>query len=167
MSTPVKPIPDGFHSVTPYLTVRGAAEAIAFYREAFGAVERFRLPSEDGRSIGHAELQIGNSIVLLSDEFPEYGKLSPQSAKGVSVTLVLYVPDVDTVFKRAVEMGAKVINPVGDKFYGDRSGCLADPFGHEWMLMTHIEDVPADEMNRRLQAFYASLNTPKQDLAQN
>ena len=157
MSTVVKPIPDGFNSVSPYLAVRGAAQAIEFYRAAFGAQERYRLPAPDGKSIGHAELVIGNSIVMLSDEFPEYGKLSPLSTKGTSVTLVLYVPDVDAMFKQAVEAGAKVIQPVENKFYGDRAGCLADPFGHEWMLMTHVEDVSPEEMNKRLKDFYASM----------
>jgi PhnB protein len=161
MSNPVKAIPDGFHSVTPYIVVRGAAQAIEFYRQAFGAVERYRLPSPDGQGVGHAEIQLGNSIVMLSDEFPEYGKLSPQTIKGTTVTLALYVEDVDAVFNRAVALGAKVLQPVADKFYGDRSGCLADPFGHEWTIMTHKEDVSAEEMGKRLQKFYAEMAAGK------
>lgn len=157
MSTPVKPIPDGFHSITPYITVRGAAHAIEFYQKAFGAVERYRLPSPDGQGIGHAEIQVGNSIVMISDEFPEYGKLSPLTVKGTSVTLALYVEDVDAVFNQAVAAGAKVVQPVTDKFYGDRSGCLADPFGHEWTIMTHQEDVSPEEMTKRLQKFYEDM----------
>lgn len=157
MSTSVKPVPDGFHSVTPYIAVRGAARAIEFYKQAFGAVERYRLPSPDGQGIGHAEIQLGNSIVMLSDEFPKYGKLSPLTVKGTSVTLALYVEDVDAVFNRAVAAGAKVMQPVADKFYGDRAGCLADPFGHEWTIMTHKEDVSPEEMTKRLQKFYEEM----------
>ncbi|MGV3757144.1 MAG: VOC family protein [Verrucomicrobiota bacterium] len=161
MSTPVKPIPDGFHAVTPYIAVQGAARAIEFYKQAFGAVERYRLPSPDGQGIGHAEIQLGNSIVMLSDEFPEYGKVSPLTVKGTSVTLALYVEDVDAVFNRAVAAGAKVMQPVADKFYGDRSGCLVDPFGHEWTVMTHKEDVSPEEMTKRLQKFYEEMASGK------
>jgi PhnB protein len=157
MATPVKPIPDGFHSVTPYLTVRGGVEAIEFYKQAFGAVERCRMPSPDGKGIGHAELLIGNSIVMLSDEFPEYKKLSPLTIKGTAVSLALYVEDVDAVYNRAVAAGAKVVQPLTDKFYGDRSGCITDPFGHEWTIMTHKEDVSPEEMDRRLKEFYAGM----------
>lgn len=161
MSTPVKPIPDGFHSVTPYIAVRGAAQAIEFYKQAFGAVERCRLPSPDGQGIGHAEIVIGNSIVMLSDEFPEFGKVSPFTAKGCSVSLAIYVEDADVVFNRAVGAGAKVRQPLTDKFYGDRSGCLTDPFGHEWTIMTHKEDVSDEEMARRLQKFYEEMAAGK------
>lgn len=157
MSASVKPIPDGFHSVTPYLAIKGAAAAIEFYKQAFGAQERCRLPSPDGKGIGHAEILIGDSIVMLSDEFPEYGKLSPQTIKGSPVTLTLYVEDVDAVYQQAVAAGATAVQPVADKFYGDRSGCLKDPFGYDWMVMTHKEDVSSEEMDRRLKEFYAKM----------
>lgn len=161
MSAPVKAIPDGFRSVTPYLVVKGGNEAIEFYKQAFGAVERYRLPAPDGKGVGHAEITVGDSIVMLSDEFPEYGKLSPTSTKGTSVTLALYVEDVDAVFAKAIAAGAKVMQPVADKFYGDRSGCIVDPFGHEWTIMTHKEDVSPEEMDRRLKEFYAKMQTGK------
>lgn len=134
--------------MTPYLTVKGGAEALDFYKRALGAKERFRMPGPDGKSIGHAEIVIGDSIVMLADESP-FGK-SPQSLNGTPVSLVLYVQDVDASFKRAVEAGATVMRPVKDQFYGDRSGSLVDPFGHQWHLMTHKEDVPPEEMKRRM-----------------
>ncbi len=144
MSTKVKPIPDGHHTVTPNLTVKGAAAAIDFYKRAFGAKEQFRMAMPDG-NIGHAQILIGDSILMLADEFPHWSK-SPQSLNGTPVTLVVYVEDVDAVFSRAVDAGATVKLPVENKFYGDRSGCVVDPFGHLWMLMTHVEDVPPQEM---------------------
>ncbi len=152
MNTKVKPIPDGFHSLTPYLGVRGAAQAIDFYVKAFGATERFRLAGPDGR-IGHAEVLIGNSILMLADENPQCGHHSPQSLNGTAVSLLLYVPDVDAAFQRAVGAGAKVLRPVADQFYGERSGCVTDPFGHQWTLMTHIEDVTPEEVSERMKAF--------------
>ncbi len=145
---PVKPVPDGYHSVTPYLIVRGAARAIEFYGRAFGAVELMRMPQPDGR-IGHAELRIGDSPVMLADEHPEIGARSPETVGGSPVTLMLYVPDVDATVARAVAAGARVTRPVADQFYGDRSGAVADPFGHLWFVATHVEDVPPDEMERR------------------
>lgn len=155
MSSKIKAIPDGFHSLTPYLGVRGAAQAIDFYKRAFGASERFRLPGPDGQTLGHAEILIGNSILMLADECPEFGNQSPQSLGGTPVSLLLYVEDVDAAFKRAVDAGAKVLQPVKDQFYGERSGCLTDPFGHQWTLMTHIEDVTAEEVERRMQQLFA------------
>jgi PhnB protein len=157
MSARTQPIPDGFHSVTPYLTVRGAAAAIDFYRRAFGAEERFRMPGPDGRTIGHAEVVIGNSIVMLADESPQFGNKSPQALQGTPVSLLLYVEDVDAAFRRATDAGATVRQPVEDKFYGERAGCVSDPFGHQWTLMTHVEDVSAEDMSRRMADFYARM----------
>ena len=151
----VKPIPDGYHSVTPYLYVRGAAEAIAFYEKAFGAVELMRLPMPGG-VIGHAEIRIGNSVVMISDEMPEWGNKSPQTLGGTSAGLMVYVPDVDAVFARAVAAGASVHKPLADQFYGDRSGSVLDPYGHSWTIATHTEDVPHEEMAARMDAWIAS-----------
>lgn len=142
----VKPIPEGYHSVTPYLSINGAAKAIDYYERAFGAKELFRFPMPDG-SIAHAEIQIGDTRISLADDNPEGGLLSPQGSSPVG--LLLYVEDVDSVFARAVEAGATVKRPLEDQFYGDRSGTLQDPFGHVWFLATHIEDVPEDELERR------------------
>ena len=141
--------PDGFHAVTPYLTVKDAGQAIEFYKRAFGARERMRMPTPDGK-IAHAELQIADSIIMLGEECSEHGNVSPQTLEGSPVGLALYVQNVDEVFERAVGAGASVKEPVGDKFWGDRTGALTDPFGHKWMLLTHIEDVPPDEMRKRM-----------------
>ena len=146
-----KPIPDGYAVVTPYLCVDGAEAAIAFYGEVFGATEQMRLPAPDGK-IGHAELQIGDSVVMLSDEFPEMGARGPRAVGGTPVTLSVYVEGVDGVFERALRAGATALRPVADQFYGDRSGTLEDPFGHRWSVATHIEDVPPDEVARRAAA---------------
>jgi PhnB protein len=151
MSDQVKPIPEGYHSVTPYLIVNNAAEAINFYQQAFGAQELFRLPMPDGK-IGHAEIKIGNSPLMLAEEYPSMGYRSPQALGGTPLSLVLYVEDVDTVFDRAVFAGATAERPVQDQFYGDRSGTLLDPFGHRWTIATHKEDVPMEEMQRRIAA---------------
>jgi PhnB protein len=150
-----KAIPDGYHSVTPYLIINGAADAIDFYKRAFGATELMRMPSPDGR-IGHAEIRIGDSAIMLADEHPAMGYRSPQSLGGSGVSLMVYVERVDEVFKRAVGSGAKELQPLKDQFYGDRSGTLQDPFGHTWTLATHIEDVPPDEMRRRAEKFMKS-----------
>jgi PhnB protein len=144
----VKPIPEGYHSVTPYLIVRGGAAAIEFYRKAFGAVELFRFPAPDGK-VGHAEIKIGDSPIMLADEYPEMGYKGPQTIGGSAVSLMIYVEDVDAVFNRAIESGGTVKEAVQDKFYGDRSGTLIDPFGHVWHVATHKEDVAMDEMERR------------------
>ena len=143
-----KPIPDGYHSVTPYLIIQGAADAIDFYKRAFGAVELMRMQSPDGR-IGHAEMRIGDSAIMLADEHPEMGYRSPKSLGGAGVSLMVYVEGVDEVFKRALAGGAKELQPVKDQFYGDRSGTLQDPFGHTWTVATHVEDVPPEELRRR------------------
>ena len=141
----VKPIPDGYATVTPYLYVRGAARAIDFYSKAFGAIELYRLANPDGR-IGHAEILIGTSRIMLADEFPEMNVKGPQSLEGTSVSFLIYVEDVDARFDRAIAAGATVLRPLKDQFYGDRSGTLADPFGHSWTIATHVEDVSPEEM---------------------
>lgn len=152
MTTPqVNPIPAGFHGPTPYLTVKNAAKAIEFYKKALGAKEVMRLVQPDGR-IGHSELKIGGAPIMLADEFPEYGILSPESLGGSPVSIHLYVEEVDVTAKRAIDAGAKELQPVSDEFYGDRAGKFADPFGHVWMIATHKEDVSADEMQNRLEA---------------
>lgn len=147
----VKPIPDGYHSVTPYLVIKGAAEAIEFYKKAFGATELFRMPQPDGK-VGHAEIKIGDSPIMLSDEHPELGYTGPTTIGGTPVSLMIYVDDVDTVFKRAIAEGAEQQKPVQDQFYGDRSGTLKDPFGHIWTVATHKEDVTPEEMDKRMAA---------------
>lgn len=158
MSTKIKPIPDGFHSITPYLTVTGGAAALDFYKRAFGAQERFRMGGPDGL-IGHAEIVIGDSIIMLADEMPACGNQSPQTLRGTPVSLLLYVEDVDASFKRATDAGAIVKQPLENKFYGERAGCVVDPFGHLWTLMTHIEDVSPEEMEKRMAAFTAQMDS--------
>lgn len=147
----VSPIPEGYPRVSPYLHVDHAAAAIEFYTTVFGARERTRMDQPDGR-IGHAELQIGDSVVMLADEFPEMDVRGPKSVGGTAVTLSVYVEDVDAVVKNAVDSGARLIRPVEDQFYGDRSGQFEDPFGHRWSVATHVEDVAPDEMQRRAAA---------------
>ena len=144
----VQAIPEGYHSVTPYLIIKGAADAIEFYKRAFGATEVMRMPSPDGK-IGHAEIKIGNSHLMLADEYPQMGYRSPQSLGGAGISLMVYLEKVDEVFKRAIAAGAKELQPIKDQFYGDRSGTLQDPFGHVWTVATHVEDVPPEEMERR------------------
>ena len=141
-------VPAGFHSITPYITVDGADAAIKWYGEAFGATEVMRMPMGD--KIGHAEILIGDSHIMLSDEWEHVGKLSPKTRGGVSVAFTLYLADVDSAFAKAIAAGATELRPVQDQFYGDRSGTLIDPFGHEWTIATHVEDVSEDEMNRRM-----------------
>ena len=150
----VKPIPDGYPQLTPYICVDDAAQAIEFYKKVFGMKERMRMPSPGGK-IGHAELQIGNSVLMLSDEHPEFGAVSPRTVGGTPATLSLYVEDVDAVFKKAIAAGARELRPIRDEFYGDRSGQLEDPFGHKWSVATHVEDVSAEEMQRRAESFVA------------
>ncbi len=149
----VKPVPDGYHSVTPYLVVDDAAAAIDFYVRAFGAEEVLRLPMAN--KIAHAEIRIGDSFVMLSDEWPDMGKLGPKARGGATASMMLYVEDADAAFERAIGEGASVERPVEDQFWGDRMGSLVDPFGHTWALSTHVEDVPEDEMKRRMEAFTA------------
>jgi PhnB protein len=155
MSTPqkkVNPIPADYPGITPYLSVKGAADAIEFYKKAFDAMEVMRLPNPDG-TLGHAEIKIGSALVMLADEYPDYGNLSPKTLSGSAVRLHVYVEDVDAFFEKAVAAGAKVLIPIADQFYGDRSGRLEDPFGHVWLVSTHVEDVTPEEMNRRMEEY--------------
>jgi PhnB protein len=151
MKTNVKPIPEGYHTVTPYLIVKDGARAIEFYKNAFGAKELFRMPSPDGK-IMHAELQIGDSRIMLTTESPQAGSRSPETLKGTPVGIFLYLDDVDAAYKRAVAAGAKEQQAPQDMFWGDRYGKVADPFGHEWQLATHKEDVSPEEVGKRAQA---------------
>ena len=144
----VKPIPDGYPQITPYLAVDGANDAIEFYTKVFGARERMRMPGPDGK-LGHAELEIGNSLIMLADEFPDMGHRGPKTIGGTPVTINIYVENVDDVFDRALEEGATEVQSVENQFYGDRSGQFEDPFGHRWSVATHVEDVPPDEMQKR------------------
>jgi PhnB protein len=147
----VKPIPDGYPQVTPYLCVDGASAAIEFYGEVLGATERMRMAGPDGK-LGHAELLLGDSLIMLADEYPELGIRSPRAFGGSPVTISVYVEDVDAVFDRALKAGATALRPVEEQFYGDRTGQFEDPFGHRWTIATHVEDVPPEEMARRAAA---------------
>ena len=151
MPSKVKAQPDGYHAITPYLVIKGAAAAIEFYKKAFGATELVRMPQPDGR-VGHAELKIGDSVVMMADEFPEMETVGPQTLGNSPVGLLLYVDNADAVFAKAVSLGAKVKKPMADQFYGDRNGTLEDPFGHKWTIGTHVEDVSPEEMKRRMAA---------------
>jgi PhnB protein len=151
MTSRVKPTPEGYHTATPYLIVKDAARAIEFYKKAFGAMELMRMANPSGK-IGHAEIKIGDSPIMLADEVPEMGHRSPESLGGSPVSILLYVQDVDTVFNQAVAAGAKVQRPVADQFYGDRTGGVTDPFGHVWYVATHMEDVSPEEMRKRAAA---------------
>jgi PhnB protein len=151
MATNAKPIPEGYHSVTPYLIIKGAAEAIEYYKKSFGATELFRMPTPDGK-IGHAELKIGDSPIMLADEHPDLGHVGPQTLGGTPVGILIYVDDVDTIYKRAISGGGQEVKPLQDQFYGDRSGTLKDPFGHMWTIATHVEDVAPEEMEKRMAA---------------
>jgi len=146
----VNPVPDGYHSVTPYLLVDGAAAAIDFYSRAFGAIEVLRMAAGPDK-IAHAEVKIGDSHVMLSDEWPDMGLLGPRKRGGATASLMIYLADVDAAFERALAAGATQERPVEDQFWGDRMGTVIDPFGHRWTLATHIEEVPEDEMQRRMQ----------------
>lgn len=143
-----KPIPDGYHSVTPTLTVRGAASAIEFYKKALGAQEIMRFPSPDGKTIMHAEIKIGNSRIMLNDEFPNMKCLSPPSVGGASSGIFLYVENADDVFNKAVSAGAKITMPIMDAFWGDRCGVIEDPFGHKWTISTHKKDMSPEELRQ-------------------
>ena len=155
MAGKVKPIPDNYHRVTPYLVVAGAADAIDFYKKVFGATEVMRMPSPGGK-IGHAEVRIGDSTVMLADEVKEMGHRSPKKLGGSPISLLLYVEDVDKTVDRAVAAGAKLTRPVADQFYGDRTGGIEDPFGHQWYVATHVEDVSPEEMKKRSEAMFAA-----------
>ena len=151
MAGKVKPIPDGYHAVTPYLSVLGAAAALDFYTKAFAAKEVLRMPGPNG-TIGHAEIEVGGSRVMLADEYPDMNFRGPKSFGGTTVHIHLYVPDVDKLVKQAMAVGAKTLRPVADQFYGDRVGSLEDPFGHVWHVATHKEDLSAEELKKRAAA---------------
>ena len=154
----VQAIPTGYAGVTPYLIIRDAARALDFYKKAFGAVELMRFPAPEGK-IGHAEIKIGNGVVMLADESPARGHKSPQTLGGTAVSLMFYVADVDAQFAKALAAGGTVVNPLQDQFYGDRSATITDPFGHTWTIATHTEDVSPEEMQRRMAAMTAGKNT--------
>jgi PhnB protein len=153
MTTKPKPIPDGYHTATPYLVVTNAGKAIKFYKEAFGATESIRLETPDGK-VMHAEIKIGDSPIMMTDENPECDSRSPQTIGGTAVSIMLYVEDVDTVVNRALAAGAKLLMPVEDQFWGDRCGTIADPFGHKWTVATHTEDVSPEEITTRSKALF-------------
>lgn len=151
MAVKVKPIPDGYRTITPYLCIKGAAAALEFYKKAFGAVENVRMPGPGG-SVMHAEVKIGDSMLMLSDEFPDWGQLGPTSRGGSTCTMMLYVPDCDATFKRAVDAGCNATQAPKDEFWGDRFAKVTDPFGHQWGILTHVEDVTPEEMKKRMAA---------------
>jgi len=155
MTTNIKPIPDGYHTLTTYLVVRGAADALEFYKKAFAATELSRLNMPDGK-IAHGEFKIGDSIFMIADEKPQCTDISPETLGGSPVKLHLYVPDVDTTFANAIKAGAKETMPPVNQFWGDRMGAVVDPFGHLWLIATHIEDVDPSEFQGRMEAFFAA-----------
>jgi PhnB protein len=161
MNESAKVIPEGYHSINPYLVVRNAARAIDFYKKAFGAEERFRMQGPDGKSIVHADLKIGDSTFMLAEESAEMKAHSPESIGGSPVSMYVYVKDVDAVFNQAVSAGATVLNPVKDQFYGDRSGYLRDPFGHLWSIATHKKDLSPDELRKAGEAFFVEMSKMK------
>ena len=152
-----KPIPAGFHTVTPHIVIRNAARAIDFYKEAFGAKELFRMPGPDGKSIMHAEIKIGDSIIMIGEEHPEFGCKSPQALNGTPVGIHLYVENADDIFQRAVKAGAQSVMPVEDQFWGDRYGKLKDPFGHEWSIATHQRDLTPEQMQKGASEAFAKM----------
>jgi PhnB protein len=160
----VKPVPDGYHTLTPFLTVRDAVRAIEFYKQAFGATEKGVAKGPDGK-VMHAELKIGDSIIMLSDEYPEFGALSPQSTGGTGMGLHIYLDGVDAAFDRAVKAGAQVEMPVMDQFWGDRYGKLKDPFGHKWSIATHMKDLSMDEMKHGMDEATEKMNEKMQKTA--
>ena len=153
----VKPIPEGYHSVTPALAIDGAADAIEFYKRAFGAQERYRMPMPDGK-IAHAELQVGDSVVMVSDSFDWSGVKSPRELGGTTVGIFVYVEDVDAIFQQAVDAGATVTMPLEDMFWGDRFGSVTDPYGHSWSFAMHVEDVPPEELEERAKQAMAAMS---------
>jgi uncharacterized glyoxalase superfamily protein PhnB len=158
MAAKVQAIPKGYHTVTPSIVVAGAAKAIDFYRKAFGAEEVMRFPGPDG-SIMHAEIRIGDSTIMLGDEMPDQGGKSPKAYGGTAVSFFVYKDNVDAAWKRAVDAGAKPIMPLIDQFWGDRAGCLEDPFGHKWWLAQHIQDLTPDELQKNAEAFFSQVQT--------
>ncbi len=154
----VNPVPEGYHSVSPALAIEGASEAIEFYKRAFGARERYRMPSPDGR-VAHAELELGDSVVMVSDPFPQSTVRAPTQLGGTTVGIFLYVEDVDAVFQQAVDAGATVTMELEDMFWGDRFGSVTDPYGHSWSLASHVEDVPPEEMEERAKQAMAGMTS--------
>ena len=146
-----KPVPEGYRTATPYLIVKGAADAIEFYKRTFGATEIMRMADSQGR-VGHAEIKIGDPVIMLADEHPSMGYRGPRTLGGSSVSILLYLEDVDSVFERAVKTGGRSLRPVADQFYGDRTGGVEDPFGYRWFIATHKEDLTMDEIRRRAAA---------------
>jgi len=157
MVTRVQPIPQGYHTVSPHLAVRGGVQAMEFYKKAFSAEERGRFMMPDGKRLMHGEVKIGDSIVMIGEENPQNGCPGPQSLGATTVSLYLYVQDVDRVFNQAMAAGAKSVMPVADMFWGDRAGTVSDPFGHQWTIATHKEDVAPEEMKKRGQAFFEQM----------
>jgi PhnB protein len=153
-----KPIPDGYHTATPHITVKGADKAIDYYKKAFGAQEIVRMPGPGGQGIMHAEIKVGDSIIMLNDEFPGMGESSPQTLGGRTASIYLYVEDADSVYAKAVAAGGTGRSPVTDMFWGDRTGRVADPFGHEWAISTHKEDLSVEEIKKRAEAFMAKMS---------
>jgi PhnB protein len=162
---PVKPIPDGYHTLTPFLTCRDAARAIEFYKQAFGAEVRGGVAKGPDGKVMHAELKIGDSVIMLSDEYPEFGSLSPQSIGGSGIGLHIYLDGVDAAFDRAVKAGAQVEMPLMDQFWGDRYGKLKDPFGHKWSIATHVKDLSEDEMRQGMDEAFAKVEQKMQKTA--
>ena len=155
---PPQPVPEGYHTITPYLAVKDAAEAIEYYKQAFGAKERVRMDAPDGK-IGHAELEIGDSLIMLSDPFPQSSTTPPKELGGTSASVFMYVENVDAVVKKAVDAGATITTEITDQFWGDRFGSITDPFGHSWSIATHIEDVPPEEMEQRAKEAMAAMSS--------
>jgi PhnB protein len=156
MAKNTQAIPKGYHTVTPSLCVSGAAKAIDFYKKALGAEEKYRFPAPDGK-IMHAEIQIGDSTIMLADEMPEYGGKGPKSIGGTPVSFFVYREDVDAAWKRAIDAGAKEVMPLIDQFWGDRAGCLVDPFGHQWWLAQHIQDLTPEELNKAAESYFSQM----------
>jgi PhnB protein len=161
MAPKVNPIPQGYHTVTPSLMVRGAEKALDFYRKAFNAEETLRMPGPDGKII-HAEFRIGNSVMMLGEEMPEMGGKSPQSLGGSPVSFFIYLENVDEAWQRAINAGAKQVMPLADMFWGDRAGCVDDPFGHHWWLAQHIADLTPDEIKKGQEEFFSQSHTTPQ-----
>jgi PhnB protein len=156
MAKKAAPVPKGYHTVTPSLFVSGAAKAIDFYKKALGAEELMRFPGPDGK-IMHAEIKVGDSIVMLADEMPDMGGRGPKSIGGTPVSFFVYGENVDAAWKRAVDAGAKEIQPLADQFWGDRTGCLEDPFGHQWWLAQHLEDLTPEQIQKNAEAFFSQM----------
>jgi uncharacterized glyoxalase superfamily protein PhnB len=159
MTSNINPIPEGYHSITPHLVVNNTNEAIEFYKNAFGAKELVRMPGPDGKTVMHAELQIGDSVIMLNDEYPDHGIKSPTTYGGSPVTIHLYVENVDTVFEQAIAAGAREVFPLQDQFWGDRYGKLEDPYGHHWSVASHIEDVDPEEMKIRAEQSFKEFDS--------